>query len=70
MILQLDYEREGIQWEKTDFTDNLAIVRLLDGNPGVFGLLNEVRIKTLFWVKTNDAGGTLPITYGQVVSGV
>ncbi|XP_064613384.1 unconventional myosin-XIX-like [Liolophura sinensis] len=39
--IQLDYEREGLQWERTDFRDNLAIVHLLDGNPSVFGVLNE-----------------------------
>ncbi len=39
---QADYASEAVAWEHTEFTDNRPCLDLLDGNPGVFSLLNEV----------------------------
>ncbi len=39
----MDYEREAISWDCTEFTDNRPCLDLIEGNPGIFVLLNEVR---------------------------
>ena len=40
--------REAIPWNFTEFVDNRACVDLLECTPGLFSLLNEVRIITCF----------------------
>lgn len=40
--LQADYEREAVSWQITDFTDNRPCLDLLEAQPGIFALLNEV----------------------------
>ena len=41
-VTQADYAREAIPWTVTDFVDNQPCVDLLQANPGVFAILNEV----------------------------
>lgn len=38
---QAVYEQEGIQWTPIDYFDNTVVVQLLDGKPGIFGLLDD-----------------------------
>ena len=44
--LQVDYESEAVAWEYIEFSDNRPCLDLLDANPGIFSLLNEVRISS------------------------
>ena len=47
---QVDYESEAVAWEHIDFTDNRPCLDLLEANPGIFSLLNEVKI----WISSNE----------------
>ena len=38
---QEEYQREGIQWQQIDYFNNVPIVNLIEGRPGVLGLLDE-----------------------------
>ncbi|KAL4223752.1 Unconventional myosin-XIX [Mactra antiquata] len=39
--LQKEYEEECIDWQHVNYTDNQACLDILEGQPSVFGLLNE-----------------------------
>ncbi|CAG5086005.1 Oidioi.mRNA.OKI2018_I69.PAR.g11082.t2.cds [Oikopleura dioica] len=38
---QEEYQREGIQWQQIEYFNNVPIVNLIEGRPGVLGLLDE-----------------------------
>ena len=40
--LQREYESERISWQFLDYTDNQPCLDVIEGQPSVFGLLNEV----------------------------
>ena len=42
--LQQEYESERISWQFLDYTDNQPCLDVIEGQPSVFGLLNEVSI--------------------------
>ena len=42
LCLQEEYIREAIPWNFTEFVDNRPCLDLLECNPGLFALLNEV----------------------------
>ena len=44
-ILQREYEEERISWKLMKYTDNQPCLDVLEGQPSVFGLLNEVKKK-------------------------
>ena len=46
--LQEEYEREAIPWTFTEFVDNRPCLDVLEGNPGVFVILNEVKGRAVF----------------------
>ena len=41
---QKEYDSERISWKFMDYTDNQPCLDVLEGQPSVFGLLNEVSI--------------------------
>ena len=53
--LQADYEREAVNWEATNFSDNRPCLDLLETNPGVFALVNEVGYLTWIYFDIHGA---------------
>lgn len=50
--VQLEYQSEGLKWEKISYTDNSSILQLIEGKPvGVMAVLNEECVMP----KGNDA---------------
>ena len=40
--IQEEYAKEALPWTEVVYTDNADCVRLLEDNPGIFAVLNEV----------------------------
>ena len=38
---QAEYDREGIKWDKVDFTDNSECIEMIEGKTGILSLLDE-----------------------------
>jgi myosin heavy subunit len=43
-MLQKEYEEECIDWQHLTYNDNQPCLDILEGQPSVFGLLNEVML--------------------------
>ena len=51
VVFQREYEYERISWKFLDYTDNQPCLDVIEGQPSVFGLLNEVsNIHILFFL--------------------
>ena len=47
VVIQREYQEEGLEWDKVSYVDNQAVIDLFEGSGGLISLLNEQCMRNL-----------------------